>query len=140
MNDVEKNGFAIMAIVTLLIDALAQFRRGLKDTKGINYNVYTSFLNDSLGDAFMDASMANDFYNKVRCGILHSAQTCDESVLTVDGEIICKENQTLYVNVKGMYDRLTAYVNTYAKELEKTCNSMLRKNFIKKMGYICNRK
>ncbi len=56
-NDVNKHGFAAMALCCLLIETLLQFREGLPQTPGgQNKQYYTKFLREQFGSAFTTES------------------------------------------------------------------------------------
>ena len=122
--DVDKNGFAAMALVCLLIEALLQFRKGLPQTpNGFNKKLYSQFLVNHIGGVF-DLNTAERFYKEIRCGILHSAQTQNGSCLTFDTDYIVRvfDNDILMVNVQKMFIAVKQYFDTYCLELEKYIN------------------
>lgn len=133
------NSFTIMALNCLLVDALHQFKDGLRDSKNKSGEKYKNFLQDALSDTF-DEQMANRFYSDVRCGILHSAQTGNKARLTDNnGYIVCIENDILLVSVRRFSQRLRDYFDDYTYRLSDRSEVLLRKNFIKKMDFICKR-
>lgn len=139
--DANKNGFAAMAICCLLIETLMQFREGFQKTPArMNKKYYTNFLINQLGNEF-DRRMADCFYTDIRCGILHSAQTKNNTCLTFDTDYTVAEhvNGVLMVDVKGMEREIRDYFNRYCSELENPNNKDLRENFIRKMDDITNK-
>lgn len=136
--DVNKNGFAAMALCCLLIETLLQFREGYPQTPdGRNKQCYSTFLKNQLGHVF-DTNMANRFYKDIRCGILHSGQTKNGSCLTFDANYIVRiqGNDIMMVNVEGMYYAVEQYFQRYCSELIDPDNIVLRRNFINKMDDI----
>lgn len=139
-SDINANGFTIMALNCLLIEALYQFENGLKETTGSNTTSYANFLRKIDSTAFFNDAIAKDFYTNIRCGILHSAQTKAESRLTDrEGFVIVVENNVLIVSVKGVVDLVKSYFDSYCAKLLNPSEVKLRENFIKKMTYICRR-
>ena len=68
------SGFAVMALDCLLIETLQQFREGVAETKGRSKRYFVSFLrNTRFKEHFKTEKMAEDFYDWIRCGILHQA-------------------------------------------------------------------
>ena len=133
------NSFTIMALNCLLVDALHQFKDGLRDSKNNSGEKYKNFLQDALSDTF-DEQMAKRFYSDVRCGILHSAQTGNKARLTDNnGYIVCIENDILLVSVHRFSQRIRDYFDDYTYRLSDRSNKMLRRKFIKKMDFICKR-
>ncbi len=142
-DDTNKNGFAAMALICLLIDTLMQFRFGLskskKEESGRNYVIFMKeYLHIKKEDSLK-------FYVDIRCGILHSAETKNGSYLDPDSNEnarairsfpIDREKSILIVNVKSMNTKLKNYFNSYCEELMDCSNIECRKNFIKKMDDI----
>lgn len=141
ISDPNKDGFAAMALCCLLIETLMQFREGFPETPGgQNKEYYTDFLRNQLGNEF-NRREANRFYNDIRCGILHSAQTKNDTCLTFNTNytVMSPHNGVLMVNVERMCDKIEAYFNMYCEELKCSNNIELRKNFIHKMDDITNK-
>ena len=136
---VSTNGFVIMAIDCLLIDTFYQFEKGVDENRN-NQKNYSIFLRDTFPDMFPTKAKAEEFYTKIRCGILHSAQTKKNGILTTDRESPIEfQNDVLYVSVKGFTDCLIQYFNEYKQKLLNSENQELRRNFITKMNFICNK-
>lgn len=139
--DVNKNGFAAMALCCLLIETLLQFREGFPQTPDRqNRRWYTDFLRTQLGHIF-NQHMANRFYKDIRCGILHSAQTKNGSCLTFGTDYTARilGNDVMMVDVQGLYHEMDQYFRRYCNELMNDYNSDLRKNFINKMDDIAKK-
>lgn len=138
LNSAEQNGFAIMAINCLLVDAFYQFENGLKENpkKNVGEN-YCTFLETYLNELF-DKDSAKAFYKYIRCGILHQAQTKNGSFLTVEGDCILynEKDDTVKVNVVKFSDAMIKYFEGYITRLENG-NQIARDNLIKKMDSIC---
>lgn len=151
---VERNGFAIMALNCLLIDTFYQFEYGLETSgefnsitndKGVGTH-YKSFLKSKFPDLFNNNTsidLASLFYDNIRCGILHSAQTKGCSMLSCDyNEIIgiCYDDDGkagIIVNVPKFSRILKEYFyNDYLSRLINGHNST-RKAFINKMQFVC---
>jgi hypothetical protein len=75
MDNRRRNGFAILAICCLMVEALESFRNGWKKTRGIRGEVvFGGFFQEY--DEFNDLRpVAHEFYTHIRCGILHQAET-----------------------------------------------------------------
>jgi len=73
----KRNGFAILAIGCLTVEALESFRHGWKQSNGHpggGAAVFGGFFDAH--DEFKDLRpFAKEFYEHVRCGILHQAET-----------------------------------------------------------------
>ena len=75
MDNPKRNGFAILAICCLMVEALESFRNGWKKTRGAGGRaVFLGFFEGH--DEFKDLRpVALEFYTHIRCGILHQAET-----------------------------------------------------------------
>ena len=166
-HNIEKNGFAIMALECLLVETFAQFRKGLADTNNCSRDTYCAFLR-KLDVSFEQVPQPSDFetedlylkevrlkkngeelekprdnayffYKRIRCGILHQAQSGNNSGLTIDSSpgCVCWHNMYFMVNVERFMELMNAYFDKYRDELRNEHNYALRNNFIKKMRYIC---
>ena len=149
---VEKNGFTIMAIICLLIDAFYQFKYGLESSSdlspltgrtGVTRN-YIEFLKTEFVDVFgqNEEWLADKFYDHIRCGILHSAQTKGCSKLAFDRNdvvsAVYENNSTgIRVNIIEFYKKVKKHFGDYVDSLENGYDIQLRNNFIVKMNYVC---
>ena len=139
-NNASVNGFVIMAIDCLLIDTFYQFENGLDENFNCNKRNYCSFLYKNFQSLFAASGRAEEFYTKIRCGILHSAQTKTNGILTTDRQSPIEfQNGVLYVSVESFTDCLIQYFNEYKQKLLNFENQKLRENFIKKMDFICKK-
>jgi len=140
LNDVNANGFAIMALNCLLIETLFQFREGEEETPRPNSKTYPAFLLQEFSSAFKNQKTAKSFYKNIRCGILHSAQTKDQSRLSDREDVVVTfEGNTLIVSVKGLSLLLKMYFEHYLQKLADPNEVTLRNNFINKMNFVCRK-
>ena len=139
-NSANVNGFVIMAINCLLIDTFYQFENGLDENAKNNKENYSKFLHEIFPTLFPSKRKAEKFYTRIRCGILHSAQTKKDGILTTNRELPVEfQDDVLYVSVERFTDCLIQYFNKYKQKLLNAENQELRKNFIAKMNFICNK-
>ncbi|MBR6633358.1 MAG: hypothetical protein IKL05_03530 [Clostridia bacterium] len=139
-NDVNANGFTIMALNCLLIETLFQFRDGEEETPRPNNKTYPAFLLQEFSSVFRDQKTAKSFYANIRCGILHSAQTKNESRLSDREDVVVTfEGNTLVVSVKGVSSLLKTYFEHYLQKLSNPKEVTLRNNFINKMKFVCRK-
>lgn len=139
-NDPDGNGFAIMALNCLLIDAFYQFENGLEETNK-NKKCYTAFLKRYMGSLFRNDEQALLFYQHIRCGILHSAQTKYGRQLTFGKNYAVEffnSETNIRVDVIRFSEELYNYFQNYLYRLENG-DTRSRENFLKKMQYICRR-
>lgn len=139
-NNVCTNGFAIMALNCLLIETLLQFKEGLKQTPvGMNGSKYATFLQTEFPVAFDSPEKAIRFYQDIRCGILHSAQTKGKTMLTCDNSYVVRldANKIFSVSVEEISALIKSYFEAYKQKLLTPTEHSLRDNFIKKMKFVC---
>lgn len=148
-----RHGFAVMAINCLLIETFCQFEDGVKgnEKEETRKRHYIAFLKKHFED--FKEHEAFVFYADVRCGILHSGQTKKGSYLTYSNDnkdkIISfselergkkeekEPDKGVKVNVPRLVKELKKWFRNYCKKL-RNGDEELRKNFRKKMNYICD--
>lgn len=141
----EFSGFSILALDCLIIETLNQFYQGIDETKRPHKNAFWNFFNNSefFKDDFNE-DKAFTFYEHVRCGILHQAQTKRKSVVRIDQKAMIQsvENDIsigLIVDRAKFHEALEKEISSYMVKLKNDGveNSNLRGNFIKKMNLVC---
>jgi len=130
-----------MAIDCLLIETLQQFIEGVSETpRRKNECYFKKFLISRFKEDF-DDEKAKMFYKQIRCGILHQAETKESSKIKMSHELpivkFTKKKDGLIINRKKFHEKLKKIIKLYTEELKDTTNELLRKNFRKKMDYIC---
>ncbi len=168
-------GFAVMSILCLLLEHLASWRYGLIFTlKKNDEQLYPYEYNNSRGifkkfltqekpfKTFFDSkNKADNFYQNVRCGLLHEARTKQAWVIRYDSnrpEMMWNDVQRhpVVINRHAFYAGLVSWVKeTFLPSLEMFLsgdgsgekneaskrNAMIaRVNFIRKMDDICDEK
>lgn len=138
----EFSGFVIMALDCLLIETYQQFYKGKKETpKRESKEYFTQFFNNTNFKEDFDDEKAEMFYKQIRCGILHQAETKESSKIKISHELpivkFTKEKDGLIINRKKFHKKLISIIDSYIEDLKNPSNEDLRKNFRKKMNYIC---
>jgi hypothetical protein len=134
------NGFSIMANCCLTIEAFESFKRGWKNSKKKSRLTFKYFFSSET--KFIDFnSIVDDFYDNVRCGILHQGETTggwkisrgkdtlfDKSTKTIDAELFLKfldNSINLYCdNLKNQDFNESDWNNVFKKmnEIIANCN------------------
>lgn len=149
-NGQRRYGFAATALMALLIETLAQFYDGVKESPSRdNKNFYVEFLTSKsliLKDYFNqdDRKVAEIFYKTIRCGILHQAETRENSLIRYrkegDWELSNPferiEKESLIVYWAALFRLLKQEIEEYKEKL-KSGDQILRENFKTKMDIIC---
>lgn len=144
-------GFAVMAVLCILIEFLESFRQGVTFVNGARtqpneYNssrlLFRSFLTtqDPFNQYFHDTAMADGFYANIRCGLLHEASTKHTSKIkaTRDHRIIeCIPGDTsnFVVYREQFHLAVKNYVERYREELRE--DQALQRAFLRRMDDIC---
>lgn len=142
-------GFAIVALQCSLIEFLEATRRGERYVylrKGEKLGeweytkskqVFVDFLTTAtpFKDVF-DTGLAEDFYEGVRCGLLHEARTKKGwTIRFALGEGACIDREKKIVYRDRMQAALDAYVDWYGEEL--TSDRALQEAFLRKFDDLC---
>jgi hypothetical protein len=112
----KKHGFCTMAISCLMIEALESFRQGWQNTRGAGRCecAFRSFFQRH--DEFREIP-ADSFYQHVRCGILHQAETTGGWRIVRKGPIF--DSSSLTLNATKFHRALGDILNAYCSELAK---------------------
>jgi hypothetical protein len=131
-----KSGFLMMASACLMIETIEAFRNGLKETPdGKARETFKAFF-EREKDLFPGlAADATNFYRKVRCGILHQAETKGGYRILRGGQLFDAPNKTIDAN--KFIRALTKALDRYVGELRKSHDdSSLWQNVLKKVKFI----
>lgn len=142
-------GFAATALMALLIETLAQFYKGVPKSKG-SEKTYVDFLTNKsfvFRNYFTTAEIAKVFYDEIRCGIFHQAETKNRSLIQYR-EKDDKDEKIPSVSVVGtdsliiywatLFKLLKQEIKEYTNKLRSGEDEELKENFKKKMNYICH--
>jgi len=133
-----KHGFCIMAICCLMIEALESFWQGWPNTNYRSRDAFRSFFqrcsNQGLGLGIF-SNLAGDFYNGVRCGILHQAETTNGWRIRRKGSLF--EPTTKTINATLFHDELEKALGRYVETLKQSdWESEIWQNLRKKMNAV----
>jgi len=130
-------GFAILAIDCLLVETLGAFIAGLENTRGRSEEIFCQFLTSrsQFRDNFSQ-SLAGQFYDEFRCGLLHQAEVRGNGKVWSVGPLIQKVGDNVIVNRNAFHEHLNSEFAAYLQELRDPSNTQLRSNFRKKMNFI----
>lgn len=141
IEDYEFSGFAIMALDRLLIETYQQFLKGEKESKQRSKEYFKQFFNSTSFKEDFKEGMAVKFYDHVRCGIFHQAETkCNTKIRITDNLPIVKYTKNkdgLIINRKKFHKKLISIIESYIEDLKNPSKENLRKYFRRKMNYIC---
>ena len=134
------NGFAILAIGCLMVEALESFRNGWRGTAGIKGGgeaAFSSFF--QAHDEFKDLRpVAGEFYKHVRCGILHQAETTGNWRVHRSSGLFSMNGNVRRLSASEFGNRLRAVLVRYTDDLAKTdWRDPVWKKARKKLRSIC---
>lgn len=137
-------GFSIIALDCLIIETLEQFYNGEKETKGRHKLAFHAFFQRSitLRAIFNNDLKTGVFYNQIRCGLLHQAQTKKKSLIHIRKEPIIgwvndrDIEEGILIQRQLFHKEILAVFLNYCSELRNPNNISLRDNFRKKMDDI----
>jgi hypothetical protein len=132
-----KHGFCTMAICCLMIEALESFWQGWTDTRkqGMSQSAFCYFFdrNDELRDF---RGQAQQFYQNVRCGILHQAETTGGWRIRRYGVLFDRTTKT--INASKFHSKLATCLEVYLDALGKASwDEKVWQNLRTKMAAIC---
>lgn len=130
-----KNGFAIMAICCLSIEAVESFWNGWEHSDGRSQLAFCQFFSRcSRFHAFLGRTP--DFYKHIRCGILHQAETTGGWTILRSGPLFDPKGPT--INATKFHTILSDEIDDFASLLkQEDWTSERWKNFRKKMNAMC---
>lgn len=148
-------GFAIVAILCSLIEALESFYQGVfyrkspKKGQGEPNNPEKHYYcSEKLFISFLEnrepfkkefsarKSLAKNFYEDVRCAILHEAATRNGWRIRIDTQkLIIEKEGDIVLNRNIFIDYVIEYIEIYKNDLFS--DILLKKKFIQKMNSIC---
>lgn len=114
-NEKDLSSFMSMAICCLIIETLECFYLGLLDTKkrGEGARVFKSFFDRSKDDFPGFFEKSKDFYENVRCGLLHQAETMNGWFLKRSGEIVEVSGKAKFINGKLFFESTKKSIEKY---------------------------
>lgn len=133
-----KYGFVILAIDCLLLETIESFYEGITNSTGKSKQLFKKFLTtkDEFKNHFSNESIAEEFFIKFRCGLLHQAQTSEDTKIWTVGNLISQNEKYLIVNRDLFHKSLLKEFESYLKKLRKKDNLILMNHFKKKMDFI----
>ncbi len=135
----DKNGFSIMAVSCLMIEAVETFRQGWPNSKNRSTEAFRKFFADTRTTKEPLAEfdqMSEQIYIHVRCGILHQAETTGGWRISRSGPLYDPATKT--INATVFLRRLRRCLKNYCTELRQAnWNDLIWVNFRIKMDAVC---
>ena len=142
-----RSGFAILALDSLLVETLQQFREGVPETPYVIRNgrrvlaseeYFKAFLTSQYFGRGFNNQTATLFYRTVRCGILHQAEVKESSLVRRDQPLVSLsgDQKGVIVNPVLFHKRVETALRNYLADLRKRTEVDLRRRFRHKMNHI----
>lgn len=111
-----KSGFCVMAVCCLMIEALESFRQGWEDSRRRNREAFRLFFqrHESMKPF---AERADSFYEEVRCGLLHQAESRRGWRILRQGPLMDPKRRT--INATRFLREVRTCLDSYCRELEE---------------------
>jgi hypothetical protein len=134
------SGFSVLAIDCAVVEALEQFRQGEPETPyKESEDYFKNFLTRGRFNAFFSKDDAGLFYHTVRCGILHQAESKEDTLVKKSPASFVVQTSPsgkgLIINARRFHEELEGALEDYATALMAD-EGTLRTSFIKKMNYV----
>lgn len=130
-----KHGFSIMAVCCLMIEALESFKQGWRSTRGKSKESFRRFFSGNQHLAEF-RPLADDFYEHVRCGILHQAETTGGWKIRRKGPLF--DDSSRHINATEFLARIDNCLDDYCKRLcDESWESEIWQNLRTKMEAVC---
>jgi len=136
------SGFAVLALDSVLIETLEQFRRGKPKTpKRQGQQYFEAFLTETAFSEHFDVPLAALFYKTIRCGLLHQAEAEGTSRIKRGGGrpliAYTVDHSGVVINTRRFHEILEQVIRDYSAQLRKPDSMSEREAFRRKMNYIC---
>jgi len=151
--DNDGEGFAIVAIICSMVEALESFYEGKsyrKATKAAPLDpsaeyyesqpIFVSFLQnrEPFRNHFAASGLATEFYKNVRCPILHEAATRCGWKIRIDSKNLIEQQGNDWILNRALFVRaIEEYMKSYKQELFDSPSPNLKNAFIRKFDAIC---
>jgi len=142
----DRNGFSIVALSCLMIESLGCYRLGWEGTdcksepvvKGPRRNDKSRRAFNEILEKGFEGIDYEEFYHKIRCGILHQGETYGGWIIRRRGSLLIdSENRILNANL--LLDAVERALVDYTSKLkELNQDDLLWMNLRKKMEYTIN--
>lgn len=137
----EYSGFVVLAIDSLLAEAIQQFKDGVTDGTGQSKKMVKRFLEGKHFQPAFDESARESFYNDIRCGLLHQAEAKGMWLIRRNQPSLLQKvsgGQGHIIDVKRFHRGVRHSLSDYVALITEPASSSLRANLWVKMDQICS--
>jgi hypothetical protein len=135
------SGFVVLAIDSLLVETVQQFREGVIDGHGQSRKLVTAFLEGPRFQPEFDRAARAAYYTDIRCGLLHQAEA-KRTWLIRRGEPrmlhSLQDGNGYVIDVRLFHQAVRRSFDDYLRQIVRLENEKLRDNLWTKMNHICS--
>jgi hypothetical protein len=135
------SGFVVLAVASLLLETLQQFREGITDGRGKSQEMVTRFLEGQRFQPQFDQNARDAYYLDIRCGLLHQAEAKRMWLIRRGLKAMLQrspDGRGYVIDVRIFHNALRGSMNDYLRDLRQPPNNKLRANLWTKMNHICD--
>ncbi len=137
----EHSGFVVLSIDCLLVEAIQQFKDGVKNGHSQSKQLVKRFLEGTRFQPDFDMSARESFYADIRCGLLHQAEAKKMWLIRRNQPALLQKvagGQGYIIDVKRFHAAVRGSLNDYLNLIPEPSSSLLRTNLWAKMDHICS--
>ena len=137
----QHSGFVVLAIDSLLVETIQQFKDGVTNGQRQSRKLFTRFLEGQRFQPEFDAPARKAFYEDIRCGLLHQAEAKNLWLIRRKQPQLLRRiagDQGYIVDVQKFHAAVKASLDDYLSLLLESSSAWLRSNLWKKMDQICD--
>lgn len=135
------SGFVVLAIDSLLLETIQQFREGITDGRGQSKRLVRDFLRGNRFQPEFDEAARLAYYEDIRCGLLHQAEARRMWLVRRDQNSLLTplpNGDGYIIDVRIFHHRVKMSLDDYLHDILTYANADLRQNLWRKMDHICN--
>lgn len=135
------SGFVVLAIDSLVLETLQQFRLGVTtEGRGKSEKYITAILARPQFNQHFVGTAPKDFYADIRCGLLHQAEARNKWLIWRNQEqmLSVQPGKRYIIDVRLFHRAVLACLKSYLREVRHPENQDLRAKLWKKMTDISN--
>lgn len=134
------SGFVVMAIDSLLLETIQQFREGVTDGRNLSGPLVRRYLEGPHFQPAFDAAARRAFYQDIRCGLLHQAEAKRMWLIRRKQRALLQSfgGQGYILDVEQFHAAVHASLNDYLELVIDPASDALRTSLWRKMDHICS--
>lgn len=136
------SGFLVLAIDSLVMETIQQFRDGVIDGTGQCASLIERFLEGPRFQPEFNGNARTAYYRDIRCGLLHQAEARGLWLVRRDQKellsLLAGPEGGYIIDVVKFHQRVQDSLQDYIDEIQAPASELLRENLWSKMDSICD--